>query len=75
MDGWVYFCRVEGTESRVWKMPADGGERSGVTSTCGPDAIESPTVDDLYYLEAWNRPSALWRLPLAGVRRSRCWTA
>ncbi len=66
-DGrWVYFGRVDGTESRIWKMPVDGGDPVKVTNSAATMAIESTDGRDLYYLEAWGRSSALWRLPLAG---------
>jgi Tol biopolymer transport system component len=67
-DGrWIYFCRTEGTERRVWKMPVTGGEAVKVTSTFATRSIESPDGHDLYYFGApMEGPGALWRVPLAG---------
>jgi hypothetical protein len=66
-DGrWIYFCRREGTEPRIWKMPVDGGDAVKVTNSAATMAIESTDGRDLYYLEVPDRPSALWRLPLGG---------
>jgi dipeptidyl aminopeptidase/acylaminoacyl peptidase len=68
-DGkWIYFTVVQRDtrEPRIWKRPVSGGAAVQVTPNAGTLAIESPDGGDLYYLEAVERPSALWRLPLAG---------
>jgi Tol biopolymer transport system component len=67
-DGrWIYFCRTEGTERRVWKMPVTGGEAVKVTNTFATRSIESPDGRDLYFLDApIEGPGAVWRVPLAG---------
>jgi hypothetical protein len=67
-DGrWIYFAglNAEG-HIRIQKMPASGGAAVEVTSTVGAIPIESYDGRDLYYLEAAERPSALWRLPVTG---------
>jgi Tol biopolymer transport system component/DNA-binding winged helix-turn-helix (wHTH) protein len=66
-DGkWIYFCFVEGTEARVWKMPPSGGPAVRVTNAASSVPIESPAGDSLYYVSRPDRPSALWRVPLDG---------
>jgi Tol biopolymer transport system component/DNA-binding winged helix-turn-helix (wHTH) protein len=68
-DGkWIYFTvrQREKGEPRIWKKPTLGGAAVQVTPNAGTLAIESPDGRDLYYLEAADRPSSLWRLPLAG---------
>jgi hypothetical protein len=47
-------------------MPASGGAAVQVTNNAGTIAIESYDGRDLYYVGATDRPSSLWRLPLAG---------
>jgi hypothetical protein len=62
----LYFCRWDGPETRVWKMPITGGPPVRVTHDPGFVPIESPDGRDLYYVTAADRPSALWRMPAAG---------
>jgi hypothetical protein len=45
-------------------MPASGGTAAQVTKNGGAVPIESHDGRDLYYVEAAERPSSLWRLPL-----------
>jgi hypothetical protein len=47
-------------------MPAQGGPALRVTSTPGTVVNESYDGQDLYYVEALDRPSSLWRYPLSG---------
>lgn len=63
-DGrWIYFCDAK---SRVWKIPVSGGAAVPVTKDKGSLAIESHDGRDLYYAEGAERPSSLWRMPVAG---------
>ncbi|HEV8575380.1 MAG TPA: hypothetical protein VGR43_11810, partial [Dehalococcoidia bacterium] len=67
-DGqWIYLSQFRsGREARICKMPASGGAAVQVTNNLGAIAIESHDGRDLYYIEAVDRPSSLWRLPLTG---------
>jgi serine/threonine protein kinase len=68
-DGrWIYFgsTRAGGTQETIWKMPASGGEAVQVTRTTGHAPQESPDGADLYYVDALDRPAALWRVPVPG---------
>jgi eukaryotic-like serine/threonine-protein kinase len=62
-DGrWIYFSNKDG----IAKMPLSGGAVVQVTKNPGSISIESPDGRDLYYAEAADRPSALWRVALTG---------
>jgi Tol biopolymer transport system component len=66
-DGrFLYLCRWQGPETRIWKMPVTGGPPEPVTSDPGFVPIESPDGRHLYYVSAADRPSPLWRVPVAG---------
>lgn len=68
-DGkWIYFCsnRTGQQLQTIWKVPAAGGEAIQVTRSAGQAPLESPDGAYLYYVETLDRPSALWRLPVAG---------
>jgi dipeptidyl aminopeptidase/acylaminoacyl peptidase len=66
-DGrWLYFALLESAGIRVWRMPAAGGPAIRMTDAEATVSVESPNGDALYYVSAADRPSALWRLPLAG---------
>jgi Tol biopolymer transport system component/DNA-binding winged helix-turn-helix (wHTH) protein len=66
-DGrWIYFTVVQGAQGRIWKMPVAGGDPVQVTKDPGTLAIESCDGRDLFYVEAGNRPSTLWRVRLTG---------
>lgn len=63
-DGrWIYLSSLG---SRLFKMPAAGGDAVQVTDNVAAIAIESFDGRDLYYIAAADRPSAIWRLPLSG---------
>ena len=64
----IYLAANDG---RILKMPVSGGPPVEMTSTTGAIPIESYDGANLYYLEAAQRPSAVWRLPLAGELRRR----
>jgi hypothetical protein len=51
---------------RIQKIAATGGAAVPVTEAAGAIPIESYDGRDVYYLEAAERPSALWRLPVSG---------
>jgi Tol biopolymer transport system component len=64
-DGkWLYFAELSGTESQVWKMPANGGTKVQVTKKGGLVAFESADGKSLYYLK--ERNGSLWKMPLDG---------
>ena len=67
-DGrWVYFSSNRtGGDPIIWKVPPSGGETVRVTNSLGSAAFESPDGADIYYNEAWDRPSPVWRLPTSG---------
>ena len=67
-DGrWIYFCVVDDKrDGRIWKIPASGGKADRVTPNAGALAIESVDGRDLYYVEAGDRPSPIWRMPVGG---------
>ena len=63
-DGrWIYLSSLG---SRLSKMPASGGAVVQVTDHVAAIAIESFDGRDLFYVDAADRPSAVWRLPLSG---------
>ena len=53
-------------ELRLLKVPASGGTPVALTTGTGAIPIESYDGRDVFYLDAAERPSALWRLPVAG---------
>ena len=64
-DGrWIYFNVVQDGEGRIWKIPVAGGAAVRVTSDKGTIAIESYDGRDLYYADAAEQSSAVWRLSL-----------
>ena len=67
-DGqWIYFSGTNAAgQPRIQKIPVSGGTPVDITDTPGAVSIESYGGGDLYFLETAPRPSALWRLPLAG---------
>ena len=62
----LYLCRWDGPETRVWKMPVNGGPPVRMTQGPGFVPVESPDGRDLYYVSAANGPGALWRMPTKG---------
>ena len=73
-DGrWIYFSsdRGGGLYQAVWKVPSSGGAAIRVTGTGGYAAQESPDGASLYYVEAIDRPSPLWRMPVTGGEPAR----
>jgi eukaryotic-like serine/threonine-protein kinase len=66
-DGqWIYISAGCGEAQCIVRMPASGGVAVPVTKNPGAIAIESVDGRDLYYIEAADRPSPVWRVPLAG---------
>jgi Tol biopolymer transport system component len=64
-DGkWLYFAELSGTESQIWKMPANGGTKVQVTKRGGLVAFESVDRKSLYYVK--ERNGSLWKMPLDG---------
>ena len=53
-------------ELRLLKVLASGGTPVALTTGTGAIPIESYDGRDVFYLDAAERPSALWRLPVAG---------
>lgn len=67
-DGqWIYFSsnRTDG-KSRIWKIAASGGDAVQVSDYGGDAPLKSPDDAYIYYVQAWDRPSPLWRLPVSG---------
>ena len=65
-DGhWIYFASSRSGQWEIWKMPAEGGEATAVTSNGGYVAFESPDGKYLYYARSLGAGS-LWRRSLAG---------
>ena len=67
----LYFCRWEGPETRIWKMPVNSGPPLRITEDPGFVPIESPDGRFLYYVSAADRPSTLWRMPVDGGTPSK----
>jgi Tol biopolymer transport system component len=67
----LYFCRWDGPQTRIWKMPEIGDRPVPVTSDPGIVPLESPDGRHLYYVSAADRPSTLWQMPVAGGRPVR----
>jgi dipeptidyl aminopeptidase/acylaminoacyl peptidase len=68
-DGrWIYFSSSRGraVDRQIWKIPTFGGDAVRVTNGIGAEARESPDGAYLYYVEALDRPSPLWRQPTSG---------
>jgi eukaryotic-like serine/threonine-protein kinase len=67
-DGrWIYFSsNRSGGDPVIWKVPSSGGDAVRVTNGIGNAASDSPDGADIYYNEAWDRPSPVWRLSGSG---------
>jgi Tol biopolymer transport system component len=68
-DGkWIYFSsnRSGSQDQMIWKVPVGGGDAVQVTMSAGYAPQQSPDGMFLYYVETIDRPSALWRRPVAG---------
>jgi eukaryotic-like serine/threonine-protein kinase len=67
-DGrWIYFSsNRSGGDPLIWKVSVSGGPALQVTQGIGSAVSEAPDGAAIYYNEAWDRPSPVWRLPLAG---------
>jgi Tol biopolymer transport system component len=66
-DGrWIYFNSTRTGESRIWKMPARGGDAILVSNRAGEAPQESPDGVWLYFVESIAGSSPLWRMPTAG---------
>ena len=68
-DGkWVYFnsARTGEQHQSIWKVPASGGGALQVTTAAGYAPQESPDGESIYYVEAIDKPSALWRVANSG---------
>ena len=67
-DGrYIYFTGPDATgQFRVLKIPASGGSPVAVSQATAVLPIESYDGASVFYLEAAERPSALWRQPVAG---------
>jgi Tol biopolymer transport system component len=66
-DKWIYFSRIGGGESHIWKVPVSGGAEVQLTQNVGWVALESPDGAAVYYTETSGpQPSPLWRLPTEG---------
>ena len=63
----IYFTGpdVDG-QLKVLKVSASGGTPVAITAGIGAIPLESYDGRDVYYLEAAERPSAVWRMPTAG---------
>ena len=67
-DGrWIYYTTNRtGGNPIIWKIPASGGEAVRVTNSPASESFESPDGADIYYLDAWDRSSPVWRQPVSG---------
>ena len=68
-DGkWVYFSSARTGEQHqsIWKIPASGGDAVQMTKRASYAPQESPDGESVYFVEAIDRPSTLWRLPRSG---------
>ncbi len=75
-DGkWIYFESNRNGESRVWRMPAAGGEAVQVTNAGGVSPKVSPDGRDVYFLRGEEPFQSLRKTSVDGVvKRSRFWT-
>jgi Tol biopolymer transport system component len=67
-DGrWIYFCSNRtGGDPVIWKVPSSGGNAVRLTHGAGCLSSESPDGAEVYYNEAWDRPSPVWRVSGSG---------
>jgi Tol biopolymer transport system component len=67
-DGrWIYYSiNRTGGNPIIWKIPASGGEAVRVTNSPASESFESPDGADIYYLDAWDSSSPVWRQPVSG---------
>jgi hypothetical protein len=66
-DGkWIYFSSNRSREIQIWKIPAEGGDPSQLTTNGGLFPVESPDGESLFY---W-RQKSLWKVPLEGGKES-----
>jgi len=67
-DGrWIYVSsNRSGGDPVIWKIPSSGGDAVRVTNSMGNSATESFDGLDIYYNEAWDRPSPVWHLSGSG---------
>jgi Tol biopolymer transport system component len=73
-DGnWIWFSsnRSGVQHETLWKIPATGGSALQVTTSAGWAPLESPDGMYLYYVEAVDRPSPLWRMAASGGTPTR----
>ena len=67
-DGkWLYFSsdRAGGQQQTLWKVAVAGGDAVQLTTSAAYASQESPDGAHIYYVETLDRPSALWRMPVA----------
>lgn len=66
-DGkWIYFGSNRDGESRVWKMPAAGGDAVPVKNGGGTSPIESPDGREVYFLRGEGDSQSLWKTSIDG---------
>jgi Tol biopolymer transport system component len=65
-DGrWIYFGSNRSGSLQIWKMPAEGGQLTQVTSQGGFEGLESPDGKFFYYAKGRRLPG-IWRIPVEG---------
>lgn len=66
-DGqWIYFTSARTGDSRIWKVPAWGGDTVQVTNDTGFRAVEGTDGSHIFYSQTPNELAALWRMPTVG---------
>jgi len=68
-DGrWIYFSSSRSGDAghTIWKAPASGGDAVQVAKAAGLAPQESPDGAYVYFVETFDKPSLLRRLPVAG---------
>ncbi len=70
-DGrWIYFGSTASGRWEIWKMPSGGGPAVQLTRNGGgPEAIESPDGDSIYYQKPGDR--SVWKASLRGESEVR----
>jgi serine/threonine protein kinase len=71
-DGnWIYFTSGRSGIDRVWKVQVTGGSAVPVTESVGYTPQESPEGGQLYYVDNFFAPGALWRMAISGGRSEK----
>jgi Tol biopolymer transport system component len=62
--GWIYFCSERSGGDQIWRISAEGGLATQITTHGGWDPTESPDGKFLFYTKY--KQNGVWRIPLSG---------